>query len=271
MFTTLHSFSGDDGAGSHAALVQGSDGNFYGTTPYGGSNDDGTIFSVTPAGVFTTLYTFSGEDGANPIPGLVQGSDGNFYGTTEDENSNYFGTVFSITPAGVHTLLYSFAYGMDGFYPSGLVQGGDGNFYGTTADGPNNGTVFKLTIGATTVQSAFFVGQTALERGSYYLAFPDGNYFGYYSFLTDPHFIYHLDLGYEYIFDAADGDAGRLLLRLCQQHLFLYEPDFSFPVSLRLQPEFGRLLYPDPNNPGRYNTGGVRYFYDFATDTIISK
>ena len=65
-----------------AALVQGSDGNFYGTIGYGGANGYGTVFQVTPAGVLTTLVSFNGTNGSYPYAGLVQGSDGNFYGTT---------------------------------------------------------------------------------------------------------------------------------------------------------------------------------------------
>src|SRR5579862_10019393 len=79
--TTLDSFAGRDGAQPYAGLVQGSDGNFYGTTYYGGANDQGTVFKITPSGTLTTLYNFGGSDGALPYAGLVQGSDGNFYGT----------------------------------------------------------------------------------------------------------------------------------------------------------------------------------------------
>ena len=62
--------------------MQGSDGNFYGTTSDGGANSGGTVFKITPGGTLTTLYSFAGSDGADPYAGLVQGSDGNFYGTT---------------------------------------------------------------------------------------------------------------------------------------------------------------------------------------------
>src|SRR5205823_4469717 len=81
--TTLHSFSDSDGAYPYAGLVQGSDGNFYGTTQGGGTSGVGTVFQITPTGTLTTLYNFSGGDGAGPYAGLVQGSDGNFYGTTQ--------------------------------------------------------------------------------------------------------------------------------------------------------------------------------------------
>ena len=68
VLTTLHNFTGTgtDGEVPQSALVQGSDGNFYGTTSGGGSNSDGTIFSITPAGVLTTLYNFADTDGSSP-------------------------------------------------------------------------------------------------------------------------------------------------------------------------------------------------------------
>lgn len=85
--TVLHSFDGSDGDGPAAELVQGTDGNFYGTTGYGGASNDGTAFRITPSGALTTLYSFNGSDGSGPY-GLVQGSDGSFYGTTGGGGAN---------------------------------------------------------------------------------------------------------------------------------------------------------------------------------------
>jgi uncharacterized repeat protein (TIGR03803 family) len=149
---SLHSFSrGNDGA-SPNGLVQGRDGDFYGTTEIGGSDGDyGTIFRISASGALTSLYSFSGgNDGANPEAGLVQGSDGYFYGTTENGGSNGgYGTIFKISASGALTSLYSFSGGNDGANPeAGLVQGSDGYFYGTAADGGSNGgygTVFRIS------------------------------------------------------------------------------------------------------------------------------
>ena len=83
--TTLYSFTGGkDGRNPSGGLVQGNDGNFYGTTLQGGINGDyGTVFKISATGALTNLYSFTGgEDGAGPSAGLVQGSDGIFYGTT---------------------------------------------------------------------------------------------------------------------------------------------------------------------------------------------
>src|SRR5208337_2279987 len=135
VFTNFYSFTGgNDGGYPYAGLVQGSDGNFYGTTSGGGTNGDGTVFQISTNRALTSLYAFtSGNDGGEPYAGLVQGSDGNFYSTTSGGGTNGDGTVFKISTNRALTSLYSFTLGNDGGYPdAGLVQGSDGNFYGTT-------------------------------------------------------------------------------------------------------------------------------------------
>jgi len=151
--TLLYTFTGgSDGGNPGNPLIQGSDGNFYGTTSTGGANGDGTVFEITSTGTETVVYSFAGgtADGSDPAAGLLQASDGNFYGTTNQGGSSGDGTVFMITPAGVETIVYSFAGGAtDGAAPSAsLIQGTDGKLYGTTSSGgPNNyGTVFTVTL-----------------------------------------------------------------------------------------------------------------------------
>jgi uncharacterized repeat protein (TIGR03803 family) len=154
-YTSLYSFGGHpaDGEQPIAGLVQGSDGNFYGTTYYGGTNDAGTVFRISPSGSHSNLHFFAGHpgDGANPYAGLVQGSDGNFYGTTVSGGTHNLGTVFKIAPSGSYTILYNFGgFFADGVYPNAaLVQGSDGNFYGTTSSGGTNsngyGSVFRIS------------------------------------------------------------------------------------------------------------------------------
>jgi len=181
--TTLVAFDGNNGAYPSPILVQGSDGNFYGTTENGGTNGgNGTVFKLSPAGQLTTLYAFSGlNDGGIPVAGLVAGVDGNFYGTTYLGGTNGSGTVFKITPGGALTTLWSFTGGNDGAEPwGGLVQALDGNLYGTTQIGGvyGAGTLFQISPGgnfATLVQFDGFIGSEPtgnLVQGT------DGNLYG---------------------------------------------------------------------------------------------
>ena len=118
---------------------------------------------------------------------------------------------------------------------------------------------------------AFFAGETTLSNGVYYLQFDNGNPFGYYALLGDPDYVYHFDLGYEYVFDANDGYDGVYLYDFASSTFFYTSPSFPFPYLYDFSLNAVLYYYPDPNNPGRYNTSGVRYFYDFATGKIITK
>jgi uncharacterized repeat protein (TIGR03803 family) len=137
-------------------IVEGSDGNFYGTTVNGGGSSDpntpgmgpsaGTFFKITPQGKLTTLYHFCAQpgcaDGATPSGPLVQGPNGDFYGTTWAGGlsgvSVATGTVFEITPTGKLTTLVNAGIGRPN---SGVIYGADGNLYGTAVAGE----VFKVT------------------------------------------------------------------------------------------------------------------------------
>jgi uncharacterized repeat protein (TIGR03803 family) len=148
--TVLHNFVLSEGAGSpYAPPIQGTDGNFYGTTTIGtGGSGYGTVYKVTPAGAFTVLYQFDNTHGSTPIAPLIQAKDGNFYGTTRVGGTFGFGTAFKITPAGALTVMYNFdsTHGAEPYSP--LVQGSDGNFYGMTRAGGTlngGGVLFKLT------------------------------------------------------------------------------------------------------------------------------
>ena len=187
----------------YAGLVQGSDGNLYGTTAAGGIGGSsalgsgyGTVFTISAGGALTTLYSFCAQpnggvcpDGERPLAGLVLGSDGNFYGTTSlgGANGNY-GTVFKITPGGTLTTIYSFCSQSncaDGEEPEGeLIQGSDGNFYGTTYGGGTNylGTVFKITLGGTLTTLYSFCSQSNCTDGAIpqagLMQASDGNFYG---------------------------------------------------------------------------------------------
>jgi uncharacterized repeat protein (TIGR03803 family) len=185
---TLQEFDNADGAFPTDALVQGADGNFYGTTSEGG-NGNGTISKITPAGGLTTLHEFDGTDGSLPTSALVQGIDGNFYGTTFNGGAmGIFGTVFKITPGGLLTTLYSFCSQTnctDGSFPeAGLVQGSDGNFYGTTTQGGTSdfGTVFTITSNGTLTTLYSFCSESNCTDGKLpeagLVEGTDGNFYG---------------------------------------------------------------------------------------------
>lgn len=170
-----------DGSAPLAGVVLGLNGNLYGTTSYGGAEQNGTIFELTPEGKLTTLYSFcaSGDfpcpDGANPYTPLMLASNGNFYGTTYNGGAQSSGVVFEISPAGRFATLYSFCTQfncVDGANPySGLIQASDGNLYGTTYYGGANcngggcGTIYKITMAGDFTSLYSFCSETNCGDG----------------------------------------------------------------------------------------------------------
>jgi uncharacterized repeat protein (TIGR03803 family) len=212
--TTLVTFQGRSNGAYPSSLVQGTDGNFYGTTEAGGTYcysfgqaGCGTVFKITPEGTLTTLYNFCSHsnctDGIWPYAGLTVGTDGNFYGTTAlggADGELGLGTFFQITPAGRLTTRYSFCSQpdcADGSKPeAALVLAADGNFYGTTTNGGNVydgatgycpasygcGTLFKITTSGKLITLYSFCSQPGCADGSDPLAplvqAADGNFYG---------------------------------------------------------------------------------------------
>jgi uncharacterized repeat protein (TIGR03803 family) len=186
--TTLHSFyRAPGGIEPQAALVQATDGNFYGTTLFGGTSTAcagggcGTVFKITPSGKLTTLHSFDDTDGFYPQAALVQATNGNLYGTTPGGGAYQAGTVFKITSSGKLTTLHSFD-GTDGAIPyAGLVQATNGNLYGTTSGGGGyqEGTVFKITSSGTLTTLHSFHGPPggAIPNAGLVQA-TDGNFYG---------------------------------------------------------------------------------------------
>jgi uncharacterized repeat protein (TIGR03803 family) len=178
--TTLYTFTNSaSGTVPQAALVQGSNGNLYGTTTLGGTYENGTVFSISTAGVFTALSSFAANNCQTFNSSLIQASDGNFYGATTG-GANCAGTIYRVTTSGVQTTLYTFS-GSDGALPeAALVQAANGTLYGTTVQGGANnaGTVFSVTTSGTLATLHSFSGtdgawpQAALTLGT------DGNFYG---------------------------------------------------------------------------------------------
>lgn len=146
-YTPVFELTGND---PRAGLIQGTDGAFYGTTYYGGSNNSGTIYKIQADGSgFTNIHNFDNTTGHFPYASLIQGSDGALYGTTYFGGASNNGTVFKIQLDGTgFTKLHDFNY-TNGRKPrAALIQGTDGALYGTTTEGgvSNYGTVYKIQV-----------------------------------------------------------------------------------------------------------------------------
>jgi len=160
---------GKGGANTFGPLVQASDGNYYGTTFYGGNFIRyGRVFRMDRKGVVSTLYSFTGlEDGANPSGGLIQATDGNLYGTTSARGTNGYGTVFQISTSGKFKALYSFSAAIGENPGPPPLQHTNGLFYGSLPFGSTYGygAIYSLDMGLgpfiTFVLPTGKVGQTA--------------------------------------------------------------------------------------------------------------
>ena len=219
--TTLYTFNDFDGAFPTGALIQTSDGSFYGTTLRGGDLDLGTVFRFDQSGLLTTLYSFSGNDGAFPRGGLIQGSDGRLYGVTRGGESTPefgFGTVFAIDTNGALETLHRFT-GADGAYPRArLLQVSDGSFYGMTESGGprGGGVIFRVRL-ATSPPDQYF---ELVSRNS-------GKCLDVYGASTDAvapviQWICHGGANQQWRLEPAGGGAFRIIARHSGQALDVY-------------------------------------------------
>jgi len=152
--TVLYRFAGDsDGAAPRGRVTFDSSGVMYGTTVGGGVQNNGVVFSLTPAGggswAYNVLYAFTGAGGRNPSGGVIIDSLGNFYGVTLNGGSSGWGSVYELAlvdSAWTETTLHSFQNGSDGIGPvAPLIFGHDGNIYGGTETyDSSGGSVFVL-------------------------------------------------------------------------------------------------------------------------------
>jgi uncharacterized repeat protein (TIGR03803 family) len=139
-FTTLAYF--ENGVYTFSSLIQGRDGNLYGTGNPGAAYGYGDIFKLSRDGTLTDLHDFCQQpgctDGGYSGVSLALATDGNFYGSASGGTYN-LGVIFKITPEGAYTVLHSFD-GTDSSYPGALIEASDGNFYGTAGR-----TVFRMS------------------------------------------------------------------------------------------------------------------------------
>ena len=279
---TLHNGASDGNAG----------GSLYGSASYG----DYGLFASGSAPEPAAETPFPSYYGLQMLHELGQAGD-QFVGASSSQS--LLG-VHAVRQAGGNLALllinkdpansYTASVAISGFTPaagaSDYFYGESSGSGGITSAASAAGTTFLRTVppyslttvvmqpsGAapTSEHPSFFTGETMLSDGVYYLQFATGNPFGYYSYLSDPAYLYHFDLGFEYVFDANDGQSGIYLYDFASGDFFYTSPGFPFPYLY----DFGLgsvvYYYPDPSNPGHYNTNGVRYFYVFNTGLTISK
>jgi uncharacterized repeat protein (TIGR03803 family) len=152
---------------SPSTVIQDSNGNLYGTMPFGGAANAGIVYKITPGGKESILYNFTGgTDGANPFAGVVMDAAGSLYGTTNNGGAAGAGVVYKLDTGGHETVLHTFSClgcpADDGRSPNGgVILDAAGNLYGTTHGGGSAGfgTVYKLDpVGHETVLYSFTNG-----------------------------------------------------------------------------------------------------------------
>lgn len=179
---------GADGTNPAGGLTLGTDGNFYGTTAYGGGAGYGVLFKLSPTGKYTVLHEFQGgSDGASPYSPPIQASDLNFYGTTFGASStSNASTVYRYEMNGTYTVIHNLTFDEGEGVVSHLVQGSDGHLYGTAGSGGNTaecGTVFKMSTSGEMIWTYVFNCGFALNVNGYAPESPlvqaaDGNFYG---------------------------------------------------------------------------------------------
>jgi len=159
--------------GRASSIMQGKDGNFYGTGVIGSACEQrGTVFKLTPAGAFSFLATFGQLDLVRDT--LIQASDGNFYGAVAS-------SIFRLTPSGTETIIYNLQ-DEDGYSVVEVMQASDGNLWVLTSDGgpqpARPGEVFAITLAGSRVTGAAFTCATTGCSPTGMIQGSDGNFYG---------------------------------------------------------------------------------------------
>ena len=187
--TIVHTFKGTPGNPAHA-LIQASDGSFYGTTDH--ELGKSAIFKVTSAGEASVVRTFVIVNGEGPPTSLVQAADGTLYGTTLPAgkpanvmtvsfsgNVPNAGTIFRITPYGAYRVLHTLESNLMDTGPITLIQATDGDLYGTTSGGVMTlGSVFRITPNGRFTTLHTFKGADGALPGAALTQGRDGSFFG---------------------------------------------------------------------------------------------
>jgi len=265
----VHAFAddGSEGLSSYGGLTQASDGNLYGTTFFGGDDDDsvGTVFKLTLAGEYTQIHNFvidDNKDPRKPYTGVVEGPDGNLYGTTLEGGDSQRGTIYRVSTTGTFSVVHQFGGGNnDGSTPEGqLIVGGDGKLYGTTMLGGSSdrGVIYRISTDGTYEQLYSFpplrsfnelglaTNSTGANPRAGLMLSADGSYYGttYQGGAGGNGTLYRMTLD-------SDGSASVTLVRAFQGGPF----EAGFPLSTVTQG-------PDGNFYGTSLHGG--YGYNFG-------
>ena len=147
--TTLASFDGSDGLEPYAGVTMDASGNLYGTTQFGGANNDGTVFEIASGSTaITVLASFNGTNGARPQAGVTLDAAGNLFGTTSRGGSNSWGTIYEIAGgSNAITALSSFAAFEQS--ESTMLLDASGNLYGAAGNN-SEGLIFEIAAASTT-------------------------------------------------------------------------------------------------------------------------
>ena len=231
------------------ALLDGAHGGIY-TSFKGGTPEDVYSLLSEPDGTIVVGGIFTEFDGV-PRQGLVHlAADGTI-------------SPYVTNETGVNGSVYALYQQTDGKV---IVGGSFSNINGAMRN-----YIARLSSGGV---PDFFYGAVPVGGGFYYQQFASSSPFGYYNLAGDGYafpYVYHLDLGMEYFFDAQDGHGGGYFYDFASDTFFYTSPLFPWPYLYDFKLNAVLYYYPDPANPGRYNTNGVRYFYNFATGQIITK
>lgn len=149
-FTVLEAFSSStSGANASCLPFKASDGNVYGLTTQGGTNNQGVLYKWdVSANFYVKLFDFRGAPyGINPVGGLLKTTNGKYYGTCANGGPEGMGTIYEFDPSNDEVNLVHTFNIQNGSNPnSGLMQASNGIIYGTTRSGGTSyvGTFFEF-------------------------------------------------------------------------------------------------------------------------------
>ena len=260
-------------------------------------SDSGTFSGSTPSTAFSApnqTWAFSFQADSNPS--IVEFGNGGFDFAFSNFSYVLNGSPVAITPTAIRFFTAANGGGFficfgalpcgNGVFPNGLGTGGPQLYSGpnsapTLLSGPFTSLPFTVTVNSisynqanTTLQAAatqhpaFFSGEVDLSAGVYYLQFPNGNLFGYYSYSQFPD-LYHFDLGFEYFLDANDGSHGAYLYDFTSGHWLYTSPAYPFPYLYDFTLKSIIYYFPDTKNAGHYTTN-PRFFYNFGTGATFT-